>query len=257
MTEQSTSLESRHEIERRFHDERMTGRHADDRDFYAIGGMDLVLEAYRQAIGDLRGKTVLDFGCGDGARAIDYARRGATVHAFDISPESVRTLTERAERDGLAARVHASVMPAESLSYGDGMFDMVLGVAILHHTDVGLVEGEIARVLKPGGRALFIEPLAHNPFLRLFRMLTPERRTPTEQPLTIAQVRRFVGRFGHGGFRGYHLLSIVPPGLFWATGSRTLFRCTMPITQRIDRGLLALAPWMRRYCWMVMIDVRK
>ena len=257
MPDSMTSLDTRHDIERRFHDDRIATRQSDDRDFYAVGGMDLVLDAYRRAMGDIRGKTVLDFGCGDGARAIDYARRGAFVYAFDISPESVRTLNETADRNGFADRIRASVMPAESLAYADGMFDLVMGVAILHHTDVAMVEGEIARVLKPNGRALFIEPLAHNPFLRLFRLLTPNRRTPTEQPMTMRQIRRFVRRFGQGGFRGFHLLSILPPGLYWATGRRGLFRSLMSVTQRLDRWLLTALPPLQRFCWMVLIDVRK
>ncbi|HTL61767.1 MAG TPA: class I SAM-dependent methyltransferase [Nitrospira sp.] len=257
MSQQASSLESRHEVERRFHDERMAGRQADDRDFYAVGGMDLVLDAYHRAIGDLNGKTVLDFGCGDGARSIHYAKNGATVYAFDISPESVRNLVKMAANAGLEERIHASVMPAETLTYADGMFDFVLGVAILHHTDVTLVEREIARVLKPGGRALFIEPLAHNPFLRLFRVLTPNRRTPTEQPMTVGQIRRLIGCFRQGGFRGFHLLSIVPPGLLWATGNRALFKTLMRVTQVLDRWLLAIGPPLRRYCWMALIDVKK
>jgi len=133
----------------------------------------------------------------------------------------------------------------------------VLGVAILHHTDVSMVEQEIKRVLKPGGRAIFIEPLAHNPFLRLFRMLTPGRRTPTEQPMTVGQIQRLVGCFSRGGFRGFHFLSIVPPGLLLATGSRALFQRTMGMTQMIDRWLLAAAPPLRRFCWMTLIDVTK
>ena len=257
MPQQATSLESRHDVERRFHDERMADRKVDDRDFYAVGGMDLVLDAYHEAMGDLQGKTVLDFGCGDGARSLQYAQRGATVYAFDISPESVRNLVKTARNAGLAERIHASVMPAETLAYPEGMFDLVLGVAILHHTDVSLVEQEIQRVLKPGGRAIFVEPLAHNPFLRLFRVLTPNRRTPTEQPMTVGQIRRLIAHFRQGGFRGFHLLSIVPPGLLWATGNRALFQRTMAITQTLDRWLLAAVPPLRRYCWMTLIDVTK
>ena len=172
-------------------------------------------------------------------------------------PRVYRNLVTTAENAGLADRIHASVMPAETLAYPDGMFDLVLGVSILHHTDVSLVEQEIQRVLKPGGRAIFIEPLAHNPFLRLFRLLTPNRRTPTEEPMTVDQIKRLVARFRQGRFRGFHLLSIMPPGLLWATGSRALFRGTMRVTQTLDRWLLAVAPPLRRYCWMTLIDVTK
>lgn len=257
MAQQAPPLESRHEVERRFHDERMAGRQVDDRDFYAVGGMDLVLDAYEKAMGDLNGKTVLDFGCGDGARSLQYAKRGAMVYAFDISPESVRNLVKTAKNAGLGDRIHASVMPAETLAYPDGMFDLVLGVSILHHTDVSLVERELERVLKPGGRALFIEPLGHNPFLQLFRLLTPNRRTPTEQPMTMSQIHQLIARFRQGRFRGFHLVSIVPPGVLWATGNRTLFRTLMGMTQTVDRWLLAAAPPLRRYCWMTLIDVTK
>jgi len=179
------------------------------------------------------------------------------VYAFDISPENVRTVVKKSEKAGVAERIHPSVMPAESLIYENDIFDFVLGVSILHHTDVTLVEREIERVLKPGGRALFIEPMGHNPFLRLFRLLTPDRRTPTEQPMTIGQIRGFLGRFRQGRFRGFHLLSILPPGVLWATGNSTVFRRMMSWTQRLDRWLLALAPPLRRYCWMALIDVKK
>jgi hypothetical protein len=40
MSQPATSLESRHEVERRFHDERMADRKLDDRDFDAVAGMD-------------------------------------------------------------------------------------------------------------------------------------------------------------------------------------------------------------------------
>lgn len=44
-------------------------------------------------------------------------------------------------------------------------------------------------MLKPGGTALFIEPLAGNPFLRVFRLLTP-KVTVDEKPLSAADLQR-------------------------------------------------------------------
>jgi hypothetical protein len=54
MSQQATSLESRHEVNHRFHDERLAGRQIDDRDFYAVSG---ISRRHR----NLSGKTVLDF----------------------------------------------------------------------------------------------------------------------------------------------------------------------------------------------------
>jgi SAM-dependent methyltransferase len=258
MLKEQISLTSRHDIERRFHDHKVADGHGDEsRDFYRAGGLDLVWKSYLSAIGDLRGKKILDFGCGEGWSTIQYAKHGATVFSFDISPESVRNLTKEARNKGIDGRIHPAVMAAESLAYPSSSFDLVLGVAILHHTDPFAAGAEISRVLKPGGRALFIEPLAHNWFLRLFRRLTPHRRTPTEQPMTVKQIDDFGKYFHMADYRGYHLLSIFPQGLLWATGSQWVFRWSLRMTECMDNWLLRTFRPLKRYCWSTIIEVSK
>jgi SAM-dependent methyltransferase len=244
------SLETRHDVERHFHDHKAKSRpDSDPHDFYAAGGLDEVWRAYLARVGPLEGKTILDFGCGEGWAATEYARRGAAVHSFDISVESVRKLA--------GTRIHPAVMAAEQLGYHADSFDLVLGVGILHHTEVSLVSREVARVLRPGGRALFMEPLAHNPLLRVFRALTPGRRTPTERPMTFEQIREFTRGFGWADLRGYQLVSIIPQGLLWATGNRALFRMSLRLSEAMDRWLLPRLPPLQRYCWSSIIEVRK
>jgi SAM-dependent methyltransferase len=242
---ESRSIESRHEIERRFHDQKVTApERSHKRDFYAAGGLDIVWRAYLASAGDLRGKRVLDFGCGEGWSALEYARRQATVHSFDISPESVRNLVASADGDrAVQQRLYPAVMAAEPLGYASESFDLVLGVGILHHTDLSVVSGEIARVLRPGGRALFMEPLAHNP--------------PTERPLSVSEVRAFGRAFAHAEFRGFHLLGILPQGLLWANASRRLFAWTLRLCEQLDRWLLSAVPALHRYTWSAIIEVRR
>ncbi|MFB3818858.1 MAG: methyltransferase domain-containing protein [Candidatus Methylomirabilales bacterium] len=250
------SLDARHDIERRFHDAKAVRRSgAGHGDFYAAGGLDPVWQAFLARCGDLAGKTVLDFGCGEGWTTLAYAGRGARVHAFDISPEAVRRLAEAAAARGLGDRIQARVMPAERLDYPDGMFDLVCGVSILHHTDLALTGPEIRRVLRPGGRALFIEPLDHNWLLRAFRALTPGRRTPTEKPLTVQQIFGLGRYFGRVRYEGHCLLSIFPQGLLYLTGSAGLFRRSLAVTRRLDAWLLARVPALQRYCWSSIIEV--
>jgi ubiquinone/menaquinone biosynthesis C-methylase UbiE len=253
------SLESRHDIERQFHDDKAHHHHHqgdEESNFYAKGGMDAIWNAYLAAIGGLKKLTILEFGCGEGWSTIEYGKRGAEVYCFDISPGSLKNLLHEAEEEGIAKKIRPSVMAAEHLGYPSKTFDLVLGVSILHHTDVGLVGQEVARVLKPGGRALFIEPLAHNIFLRLFRWLTPNRRTPTEQPMTVAQIRDFSQAFKQGDYRGYYLFSIFPQGILWLTKSQGLFRLSLRVTAVIDRVLLMLFPFLQRYCWAAIIEVK-
>ena len=86
-------------------------------------------------------------------------------------------------------------MPGERLTYPDNSFDMAVGFAILHHLDIPLALSQLRRVLKPGGRAFFAEPLASNPLIRVYRRLTPQYRTPDETPIDLptlrAQLRSF------------------------------------------------------------------
>lgn len=56
-------------------------------------------------------------------------------------------------------KAHFSVSTAESLGYGDEFFDVIVGVDILHHVNIGQALTECSRVLKRGGLAIFHEPV--------------------------------------------------------------------------------------------------
>jgi ubiquinone/menaquinone biosynthesis C-methylase UbiE len=60
-------------------------------------------------------------------------------------------------------------MPAEKLDYPDAHFDVVVGIDILHHVDIPRAIKEVRRVLKPGGVAIFKEPI-EAPVLERVRM---------------------------------------------------------------------------------------
>src|SRR5262245_13700976 len=57
--------------------------------------------AFRQ-LGELRGRRVLDFGCGHGMAAVVLARRGARVTAFDLSFGYLDEARRRARANGAA-----------------------------------------------------------------------------------------------------------------------------------------------------------
>jgi 2-polyprenyl-3-methyl-5-hydroxy-6-metoxy-1,4-benzoquinol methylase len=155
-TDDRSLLEARHSIEQSFHDQKALSGHGKvDRDFYAAGGLNLIWESYLADVGDLRGKTVLDFGCGEGWSSVEYAKLGAVIYSFDISPESVHNLTRAATRAKTTERIHPAVMAAECLGYRANTFDMVLGISILHHTDPFAAGSEVSRVLKPGGDTVY------------------------------------------------------------------------------------------------------
>lgn len=136
-------------------------------------------------LNNVQGARLLDIGCGHGGLSLSLLGKGAAyVAGIDIS----QTYVDDAIRSAGAANYASSsfeflVMDAHNLEFADDHFDMVVGNGILHHLDLPTCLNEINRVLKPGGFALFIEPLAGNPFLKLFRLLTPKARTVDEKPL--------------------------------------------------------------------------
>jgi 2-polyprenyl-3-methyl-5-hydroxy-6-metoxy-1,4-benzoquinol methylase len=114
----------------------------------------LVGEHYRSPAQQL-----LDFGCGPGSYAVQFAHIGYEVSGFDISEGNVIAARALAERYGFAERTHFQVSTAEQLDYPSSTFDIVVGVDILHHVDIPRALAECLRVLKPGGVALFKEPV--------------------------------------------------------------------------------------------------
>ncbi len=69
----------------------------------------------------------------------------------------------------MAERVEFVAAAGEQLPLENDRFDVVVGKAILHHLDVALAGAELRRVLRPGGRAAFAEPLGTNPLLTFAR----------------------------------------------------------------------------------------
>lgn len=112
--------------------------------------------------GGWEGKYVNDYACGTGQWAIYFAMTGAAkVAGFDLSGTAIQRGRERVRRQGLESKVKLDQMDASDLDYPDKTFDLVIGHAVIHHViKYPNVFEEIHRILKPGGRAFFLEGLA-------------------------------------------------------------------------------------------------
>lgn len=147
----------------------------------------LEMEARQAAlIQQMKGADVLDYGCGRGEMSVCYLGADARhVDGIDISGAYVKQASAHCLDAGhMEYRFRFQVMDAHALTFPNDSFDWVIGRGILHHLDLPIAMAEIKRVLRPGGHAVFLEPLADNPLLRLFRLLTPKARTTDERPLT-------------------------------------------------------------------------
>lgn len=93
------------------------------------------LEYAYHLLGDVRGKTVLDFGCGNGENTIMLVNRGARVLSMDISAASIEVAKKRLEINGLKNTVEFFAGSAHDISLPDESVDVVFGMAILHHLE--------------------------------------------------------------------------------------------------------------------------
>lgn len=158
------------------------------------------LEFAFHLLGDLRGATVVELGCGDGLNTVILAALGASVIGVDISEESLALTVARARANGVAARVRAIHASALQLPLTACSADKVLCVAILHHVDAHAAAAEIQRVLKPGGVAVFLEPMEGPPALRLLKRMIPKSAgvSPDERPLSGSEVHSVERTVGGG-----------------------------------------------------------
>lgn len=101
---------------------------------------------------DLHGQQVLEIGCGMGLHSLELTRRGARVHAVDLTDGAVEATRARMKEFGLDAEIQCA--DAESLPYESGAFDFVWSWGVIHHSArTARIVREIARVLKPQGEA--------------------------------------------------------------------------------------------------------
>ena len=111
---------------------------------------------YLDALADLRGRLVLDAGCGGGLVARTLAEAGAEVVGIDRSLGSLRVARRAADPPGPPGRFHPVRGQLERLPFADGAFDAVVAADVLEHVpDLPAAVGEIARVLAPGGSLAF------------------------------------------------------------------------------------------------------
>jgi SAM-dependent methyltransferase len=97
----------------------------------------------------LRGRTVLDAGCGMGRHARQIAPHAGQLIAMDFS----RAIDQAARNTADAANVCCVQGDLFALPFADETFDLIYSLGVLHHVDgtEAAIRGLI-RKLKPGGR---------------------------------------------------------------------------------------------------------
>jgi len=132
-------------------------------------------ELLDRALGDISGLRIVDVGCGTGRMVRHFARRGAReVAGIDFSLDTVSAAKSESLDERLSepeVRFHQGDAVATLDHVGVESFDvaLVLGCFSVACRDVASLErafANTARLLKPGGRLLLLEPIHRSPLLR-------------------------------------------------------------------------------------------
>jgi ubiquinone/menaquinone biosynthesis C-methylase UbiE len=244
-------LSMRQKIEEEFHD-----IHAKDTravDFYNYGALSLADSFLISLMGDLKNKQILEIGCGEGTNTLKFALAGAKVTAIDISGGMVELTKNKAKEAGVGEMVLGVHVGGEDIEFPENQFDIVFGHSVLHHLNLDIATPKLVRALKPSGIGVFLEPLAHNPILNLFRRITPHRRTPTEQPLNLQQLRTMSKSFSHWEHREFYLFSLAAFFWYYVLRSERLFQLTLKHLNKVDTCTFTMIPFLRRFAWVTVI----
>jgi SAM-dependent methyltransferase len=208
----------------------------------------------RRVLAHSANSRVLEYGCGPNTYASRIINGGArSVVGIDISDEAIKASQENALRDSPGANMQFLRMNAEELEFESNSFDLVCGVAILHHLDLQKAIPEIRRVLTARGRCIFVEPLGHNPLLKLYRSFTPSIRTPDEHPLFRSDID-FMLNDSNSSDLTFHNFSSLPMHFVGRALPASMFGPLVKSLQRFDGLLFKVIPSARWWAWSIVVE---
>jgi 2-polyprenyl-3-methyl-5-hydroxy-6-metoxy-1,4-benzoquinol methylase len=216
-----------------------------------------IFERMKQLMDQVKRKEILELGCGTGWITYEMAALGGNVRAIDISGEAIELTRKNLVENRLDANCVVEKVSVEELKCPNESFDFVIGFAILHHLDLVSTFYKVFNLLKPGGKAIFAEPLGYNPFINIYRKLTPSYRTEYERPLRFEELMRESRRFKTIRHEEYYLSALIPLVLIYIPFVRRVYSSADKLFSKIDKRVLLKYPNLGKWAWYTIIEMQK
>ncbi|MFA5781801.1 MAG: class I SAM-dependent methyltransferase [Bacteroidales bacterium] len=195
------------------------------------------------------GKVFLDYACGNGFNAIKAAKANAMLSiGIDISNISVENAKNTAKENKVESNTFFVQGDAERTGLPDNSIDVVICSGMLHHLDLSYAFYELRRILKPGGKILAVEALDYNPFIKLYRLTTPDMRTEWEKAhiLSYKDIKFAKSFFIVKTIKHWHLFSIM--GVYLPS--------LLSFFNLLDKIILKI-PLINKMSWMFTFELHK
>jgi ubiquinone/menaquinone biosynthesis C-methylase UbiE len=214
---------------------------------------------------NLKGKKVLEIGCGMGSHASLFAKSGIDYTGIDITKYAVETTNKRLELFGLNNNAKAKQMDAENMEFKDNSFDFVWSWGVIHHSsNTEKIVNEIYRVLKPEGEVKVMiynknstRYYLHGLYQGIFKLKFLKYPSLYAVNMTFTDgyfARHFTHYSGKKLFNNFRnvITSVMDAGipsfiLGWGTFSRNFPLLTNPINRAINK----------KWGWFLFIEAKK
>ena len=204
--------------------------------------------SHRQAyewIAPIRGRHFVQLG-GSGSHAIKALLGGASQATLITPMEDEGSLAILVARYlGCDDRLNVVQGIGEKIPFGDSSLDVIFGGGTLHHIKLNQGFAEVLRVLKPGGRAAFVDPNL-NLIYRFFEV-TRLRNLVREPGAQCYPLRTKDVRASAIGFRVVRLELAGGPMRYAIVGATRLLKVAVPLSvslklQTIESQILSALP---------------
>ena len=196
-------------------------------------------------------KDVLDYGCGSGnfaEKVLNFKPKKIT--AVDISEEAIKKAKNNHGYNN--NKIEYRVENCENLKLSSSSFDVAYGGGILHHLNLNKSLEELKRILKKDGKIIFVEPLATNPIINLYRKFTPNARSIDEHPFKFSDLRLIKKVFKDVEIKYYGFFTLLFFKFYKNPENSRLFK----FLSLLDKAFLNLK-YFRFLAWSVLIKAKK
>ena len=260
-------------IERDFHDEWAKNENLDKIDVRKNNEVCTAPEMrfIIKKLGNLKGRTLLDIGCGLGEASVYFAMNSAEVTSSDLSSGMLEVTDNFAKRNNVSVKKHLA--DAEDLRLKpEQKFDIIYAGNLLHHVDVEKMILNAKPHLEKGGVFVSWDPLAYNPLINIYRYIATDVRTPDEHPLKIRDLKLFDKNFYKVEKKYFWFFTLIifvimavfqkrnpNKERFWKVilDEGDKWKWLYKPLEKLDKFFLAIFPPLRLLCWNVVIFAYK